>query len=317
LPALVYSENLQDYFTEPYLVAHELSWPSFRYAYVTWIVIGFVFVSWAVAHLLTRNKTNPVGVTARKIGMKQFAWGGKWQQPKPGQAAQSARKRIWITPTVAQMSSLLVITVAVFCLSYIGPDYLAPTECTWGGVCQAAVSQGPPKSTFRPSVKRGLVDELPFDPQPVSRHIKPIVPRDLVFREIQPRAWGNLNPNGWAPYNDPLLAGPNYRIDKNYWVSSSRVGMIAYALLPLSVTLALKMWPFAIFAVPMLVNYGIDKTALFHQWFGRIVWALSTVHVGLWTKQLFIDMDPYGTPVFFAVWSYWRFNAGVVVSTLL
>ena len=156
-----------------------------------------------------------------------------------------------------------------------------------------------------------------FAPQPVLRYIAPNLPQDLVFRSHEKRAWGNLNPDGWAPYNDPLLAGPNYRIDKNLWTSSSRIGMIAYALLPLSVTLALKMWPFAVFAVPFLVNYGFDKTALFHQWLGRIIWVLSTIHVGLWTRQLFIDMDPYGKPVFFDVWQYWRFNAGAVVGSLL
>lgn len=213
------------------------------------------------------------------------------------------------------MLAMTVMLAAIFCLSYIGPDYLSPTTCTWGGTCAAAVSQGPPKSTF--NAKRSIeINSEPSIPQPAARHIKPSVPRDLVFRQHEKRRegkWGNLNPDGWAPYNDPLLAGINYEIDKNWWVSSSRVGMIAYVLLPLSVTLALKMWPFAVFAVPMLINYGIDKTAVFHHWFGRVIWVLSTIHVGLWSKQLFLDFDPYGYPVFFAMWKYWRFNAGVVV----
>jgi hypothetical protein len=54
--------------------------------------------------------------------------------------------------------------------------------------------------------------------------------------------------------DDPSLSSPNYRIDKNLWVSSSRVGMIAYAILPLSVALALKQWPFAVFSTPIVFD---------------------------------------------------------------
>lgn len=55
-----------------------------------------------------------------------------------------------------------------------------------------------------------------------------------------------------------------------------------------------------------------SKSSYFHRWFGRIVFLLSTLHVILWTIQLFKDEDPYGRPTYYVVWAYWRFHAGVV-----
>jgi hypothetical protein len=43
-----------------------------------------------------------------------------------------------------------------------------------------------------------------------------------------------------APFNDPLLAGPNNNIAANPWTAAARLGLISYAMLPLAVTLALK-----------------------------------------------------------------------------
>lgn len=134
---------------------------------------------------------------------------------------------------------------------------------------------------------------------------------------------------------DPLLSGPSTEIDKNLWTSSSRMGMITYAMYPLTVALGLKAWPFNIFATPWLTDWAYkcvqksmcdcslgglvlmsarsfnSKSSYFHRWFGRIVFILSTLHVVLWTVQLFRDQDPYGKATFFVVWKYWRFQAGV------
>jgi hypothetical protein len=48
------------------------------------------------------------------------------------------------------------------------------------------------------------------------------------------------NPNGWAPFNDPLLASSNIDIGANYWTAAARLGLISYAMLPLAITLAVK-----------------------------------------------------------------------------
>lgn len=51
---------------------------------------------------------------------------------------------------------------------------------------------------------------------------------------------GVNNPNGWAPFNDPLLASSNRDIQANAWTAAARLGLISYAMLPLAVTFALK-----------------------------------------------------------------------------
>ena len=204
--------------------------------------------------------------------MRRLAWGGKLREKEvkrplgTGTTTQYYRKRPWTTPTFTQMFAMAAIFGAVFALCYVGPDYLAPTECTWGGYCEAQVSQGPPKSTYAGKLlkARSDGDELAL-PQPAALPLSKRLVDEATYNDLRPRRT-TLNPSGWAPYNDPLLAGPNYRIEKNWWTSSSRLGMIAYALLPLSVTLALKLWPFAVFAIPHLSNYGFDKVAIFHQW---------------------------------------------------
>jgi hypothetical protein len=117
-------------------------------------------------------------------------------------------------------------------------------------------------------------------------------------------------------FSDPLLSAPNFTIDKNYWASANRVGLIAYAFLPLSVGLALKQWPMNPFAAPFFTNLGIDKTAFWHRWIGRLVWVLSTVHTGLWTKQLFTDLNPFNEPTFYTSFKWHRLMAGAVVSRL-
>lgn len=113
--------------------------------------------------------------------------------------------------------------------------------------------------------------------------------------------------------NDPLLSGFNYAIHRNLWTSSARIGMIAFALCPLVVTLALKIFPFAAFAVPFMMAYEFDKTILYHRWIGIIIWILSTAHTVTWTLQLVKDKDPFGKPVLYDMIYYWHFYGAVAV----
>ncbi|GAA93512.1 hypothetical protein E5Q_00153 [Mixia osmundae IAM 14324] len=337
------NNTFKTYFLIPYFFAHELSWPSFRYAYVLWFVIGAVLLIWSLLHQFGHGDGGVIGAFVRSYTIRRLDVGiGKSRhhvQPLAHHLAQASndrkstlnsptspivttqahfdspdhyppapvrysqvgapagksrgiKPRRFLCPTLSQIVTLVIITVVLFSVSYFGDDYLAPTDCVLSaGVCKPAISSGPPKSTIAPQ-KRSLLEK-----------------RKAVDT--------SLNPNGWAPFNDPLLTTANYRIAKNYWTSSSRVGMIAYALLPLVITLAVKLWPFNIFAIPFLTNYGFDKTAFFHRWVGRLIFALSTVHVGLWTKQLLLDIDPYGNAVFYDVWIYYRFIAGVVAYVAL
>lgn len=69
-----------------------------------------------------------------------------------------------------------------------------------------------------------------------------------------------------------------------------------------------------IFATPFFTNLSVDKTAFWHKWMGRLIWVLSTVHTGLWTKQLFMDLNPFNEPTFYTSWKWHRLMAGGVVS---
>lgn len=62
---------------------------------------------------------------------------------------------------------------------------------------------------------------------------------------------------------------------------------------------------------------SLEQTALMHRWSGRIIWLVTTAHVVTWTYQLFIDKDPFGRPVFYGAWIYWRFKMGAVAYVFL
>lgn len=231
------------------------------------MIVGVGTVLWGIGHMLLRGRGGMISASFRKVSIRRFGVGFS---PK-------MRSR-FVTPTVGQMLGMTLLLVLIFCASYVGPDYLKPTTCLWGGDgCVAVgVTSGPPPTSYR-----------------------------LRLRD--------LNPNGWAPFNDPLLQSFNVDIQKSFWTSGNRLGLIAYTLLPLIVTLAMKLWPFALYSIPFLTDYGYDKAAVFHRWIGRILWALVTVHVGLWTKQLMDDLDPFGNPVFYGSFQLYRFLGGWVV----
>lgn len=201
----------------------------------------------------------------------------------------------WSSPTVGQMLGLAILTAGLFVACYVGPDYVNPVECMFGGVCGFHPVNGDNATNQYAKRASSVFSEVTSG----AKHL--FYKRRLAYY-------------GWSPLTDPLLAGPNYTIDKNFWTSANRIGLIAYALLPLSVSLALKQWPFNIFAVPFFTNLGIDKTAFWHRWIGRLVWILSTVHSGLWTKQLFIDVNPFNEPTWNCVWKWHRLAAGGAVS---
>ncbi|BGP48271.1 hypothetical protein JCM10450v2_004143 [Rhodotorula kratochvilovae] len=284
------SSSLLQYFTRPYIDAHTLSVPTWRYAYILWFAIGGALLAWsAVYHLSgssTRTGGSALGAWFRKWGIRRITWtrrvggAGSAAEEKGGDAARSRKKVIWSSPTVAQMLAVFTLIAVAVLASFVGDDYIAPTTCTFGGECGWSGSNGPPKSNYR--WKRGV-----------------------------------NNPNGWAPFNDPLLASSNVNIGANAWAAAARLGLISYAMLPLVVTLALKQWPFNIWATPFLTNYHFDKTAILHRWSGRVVWLFSTGHAIGWMWQLTQDRDPFGRMVLVPAFGWYRFVCGVVCWFLL
>jgi hypothetical protein len=273
---------------------------SYRYAYLLWIVLATLLFIWtACFHLPTRGGF--VGAFVRKWTLR------RWSVRLREKTVAIHDGKI-VTPTLFQLVSLAVFIAAVFCLCYIGPDLLDGVPCQ--GDCPA----------------------------------QPNTSSTIVKRQV--------GSSGWTPSNDTLvryllsnvsehsadtpsqLVAPTAAVQKSLWTSSNRVGLIAFALTPLVTITAIKSWPFAVLATPFVVGVHFDKAAFFHRqvpyvfqipflprlryypysWVGRIIWALSTVHVGLWTRQLFIDRDPFGQAVFYTVWRYYHFCAGAAVS---
>lgn len=235
----------------------------------------------------------------RKISFGKHSHRKKHKTNAPS-ALNNASKGGWSTPTLAQLFGLAVFLAFIFIVSYVGPDYINPQECMFGGICGYHPVNGDSATNqyARHRYKRAV--EFITSSISTSSHL---------FHKRRIARYG------WSPLTDPLLAGPNYTIDKNFWASGNRIGLIAYALLPLSVGLALKQWPMNPFATPFFTNLHIDKTAFWHRWIGRIIWILSTVHAGLWTKQLFIDINPFDEPTWNCVWRWHRLAAGGAVST--
>ncbi|GAA5873996.1 hypothetical protein JCM8547_001596 [Rhodosporidiobolus lusitaniae] len=327
------SSSLLEYFTRPYLDAHTLSLPTWRYAYILWFVLVGTLLLWSILYHLSGSGTggSAVGAWFRKISIRRLTWtrsvgggglgldtSGVEPEGEKAAAAQRTRKKVvWASPTLAQTVTVLVLVGAAVCLSFVGDDYIAPTTCTFGGECgyQAYYGTGPPKTTYR--AKRALPG-LNFPSFSSSSSFlsddsdspAPPTPAGIFKRGVN-------NPNGWAPFNDPLLASSNANIAFNAWSAAARLGLISYAMLPLAVMLALKQWPFNVFATPWLTNYHFDKTAILHRWSGRVIWAFSTGHAIGWFWQAAHDKDPFGRMVLIPLFAWWRFVAGVVAWVLL
>jgi hypothetical protein len=117
---------------------------------------------------------------------------------------------------------------------------------------------------------------------------------------------------------DPTAFQPRYTIFKSWWTAGGRTGLVAFALLPLCTLFALKAPPFAIFAVPFMIQLHFDKLAYLHRWSGRLIWLISTAHVAMWTIQLVRDRrESTGNMALFYAWQESKFIYGWVVRGFL
>ena len=133
---------------------------------------------------------------------------------------------------------------------------------------------------------------------------------------LQSRTPGQLKELYDTSTLDPYL--PQYTISKSLWSSSARFGQIAFALFPLCVLFALKAPPFALFAVPFMVQFFFDKLVWLHRWSGRLIWLLVLIHVILWTIQLVRDHNPNtGRSAFIYAFTYSPFLYGWIVGRVL
>ncbi|KAI0306451.1 hypothetical protein B0F90DRAFT_1808149 [Multifurca ochricompacta] len=101
---------------------------------------------------------------------------------------------------------------------------------------------------------------------------------------------------------------PQYTIQKAWWSSGGRAGLMSFALFPLCLLFALKRPPFAIFAISFLTNIHFDKLIWLHRWTGRLIWAMAALHVALWSVQLANDTrNGTGKVAYVYAWQYPRF----------
>ena len=109
-------------------------------------------------------------------------------------------------------------------------------------------------------------------------------------------------------------ATPLYNINKEWWTSGARFGLMAFALFPLVVVLALKQPPAAILSIRQFTHLHADKLQLLHRWVGRLIWFLTAIHVALWSVRLFKDQrSPSDTrSVWTVIWIYDKFQWAVV-----
>ncbi|KZT09452.1 uncharacterized protein LAESUDRAFT_756413 [Laetiporus sulphureus 93-53] len=104
---------------------------------------------------------------------------------------------------------------------------------------------------------------------------------------------------------------PDYTIGKAWWTSGNRTGLIAFALFPLCVLLALKAPPFAVLALPFVIQLHFDKLAWLHRWIGRLIWFFSALHVIFWSVQLAIERrSSTGKVLYTYPWDYINFIYG-------
>ncbi|THG99773.1 hypothetical protein EW026_g2643 [Hermanssonia centrifuga] len=111
------------------------------------------------------------------------------------------------------------------------------------------------------------------------------------------------------PLSDFYFLQPQFTIEKMWWTTGGRTGLIAFALFPLTVLLALKAPPFAIFSIPQFTHLCFDKLAFLHRWCGVLTWFLTTLHVIFWSVQLAIDhRATTGENGYFYAWQYEKFH---------
>ncbi|KAI0273760.1 hypothetical protein BC834DRAFT_921742 [Gloeopeniophorella convolvens] len=106
----------------------------------------------------------------------------------------------------------------------------------------------------------------------------------------------------------PIIEQPQYTIQKAWWTSGGRAGLVSFALFPLCILFALKRPPFAIFAIPFFTNLHFDKLIWLHRWTGRLIWFMVALHTALWSVQLANDKRSGTDKVAYVyAWQYQKF----------
>ena len=137
--------------------------------------------------------------------------------------------------------------------------------------------------------------------------------RNIATRGIYP----HLGAREHLASTTSTITQPGYTISKAWWTAGGRTGTIAFALFPLCILFALKSPPFALFALPFLIQIYNDKLAFLHRWTGRLIWFVTTLHIALWGVQLSRDKRGVDDPssVWLFAFEYDKFVFGWLVGS--
>lgn len=191
------SGSLLYYFTIPYLDAHVLSPPTYRYAYYLYFVIAAVFLLCIFATQFNERVTGGgiIGAWLRKMSIRRIVIGGSKPGAAPGKNGK--RRKGWASPTIAQLMGLFLLLLLAALVSILGPNYISPTTCLFGGECafQSVQYTGPPRTTFGAKLKK-RTPSVAFPtalPTPFSAFRPVPAPRQKRQNNLN-------NPNGYAPF---------------------------------------------------------------------------------------------------------------------
>lgn len=235
-----------------YLKIHALNKASWRYAYIFWLAIGTVTLTFTVFRLLG-PRLGRLGAYWSKWSLRRRTWRKKHSLAQARKSGQPHRQPL-LLPSNAQLLCLFSLIAASLAATFIGPDNIAPSN--------------------------------------------------KLFRSLA------------AP--DVAAYIPQYTIQKAWWTSGGRAGLMAFALFPLCILFALKRPPFAIFAIPFFTNTHFDKFMWLHRWTGRFIWAMVALHAILWSVQLAKDTrSGTGEIAYVYAWHFQRFICAWIVSVHL
>ena len=134
-----------------YLMVHSMSKPSYRVAFILWIVIASLFFVSSVLHLIGTNRPS-IFAGWSKWALRRRTWrkhAGKQEAERTG------RPHIQPTPlpSNSQLISLAFLFILTMILCFVGPDYLAPRR-------PPGITGPPPSSTpQKRTVSREEIDQ--------------------------------------------------------------------------------------------------------------------------------------------------------------
>lgn len=127
---IAFSVTRADKVMQPYIDAHTLSIPTWRYAYILWFVVVGTLVIWSLAYHLSGASHGGTawGAWFRKYSIRRIAIRGKTKRKdaEGGKSVVVGRKSVrWASPTFAQMAVVIALVAVALCLSFVGPDYIS------------------------------------------------------------------------------------------------------------------------------------------------------------------------------------------------